>query len=230
MGPCGGLRRGRLVLAAIAGLVQVGCLGDSEPPSRLVDGSAAQAPSVALEGAASPQVETKATAIDANGVRVGPVARCLAATHEHTPRGPVVSRVGVDGESVTFRTASGRGLVACDGTAMHTGSDRAWCGTALGRLRNGRLLDPRLDLAACSTPSGGPVAFAWVDPGQRTRYVAVKRDGFVEEYPVIAGLPIRIAATSGIDLDTSSASFEVSEHDSNGSLLRSYTLRARVAG
>jgi len=143
---------------------------------------------------------------------------------------PIVRRVGVDGASVTYRTASGRNLVACDGTAVSSEHDRTWCGLALARVRDERLLDPRLDLASCTTPSGDSVAFAWVEPGPRTRYVAVRRHGFVEVYPLIAGLPVRLAATSGIDLDTSSASFDVSEHDATGQLLRSYTLRARVAG
>ena len=69
-----------------------------------------------------------------------------------------------------------------------------------------------------------------MEPGPLARYVAVGRNSFVEVYPLIAGLPVRLAATSGIDLDTSSASFDVSEHDATGQLLRSYTLRARVAG
>jgi hypothetical protein len=160
----------------------------------------------------------------------GPVARCLVATREHVPRAPIVRRVGVDGASVTYRTTSGRDLVACDGSALGGEHGSTWCGVALARVRNEHLLDPRLDLASCSTPSGDSVAFAWVEPGPRTRYVALGRHGFAEVYPVIAGLPVRVAATSRLDLDTSSASFDVSEHDATGKLLRSYTLRAHVAG
>jgi hypothetical protein len=151
-------------------------------------------------------------------------------TREHVPRAPIVRRVGTDAASVTYRTASGRELVACDGAALDTGHDPRWCGVALARLRDERLLDPRLDLASCSNPFGDPVAFAWAEPGPRTRYVAVARDGFVEVYPAVAGLPVRVATTSGIDLDTSSASFRVSEHDATGKKLRSYMLRTRVAG
>jgi hypothetical protein len=146
------------------------------------------------------------------------------------PRAPVISRVGVDGTSVTFRTASGGNLVACDGTAIYGEPNRPWCGEALGRVRAGRLLDPRLDLAACSTPSGDRVAFAWVEPGRGARYVAVRRHGFGEVYPVVGPVPVRIATTSDIDLETSSASFAVTEHDADGRLLRSYSLQARVAG
>ncbi len=89
--------------------------------------------------------------------------------------------------------------------------------------------DPRLDLA-CLTASGGPIAFAWVEPAARTRYVAVRQLGFVEVYPVTANLPVRVTTTTGIDLGASGSVFEVSEHDRSGRLVRAYTLEARVAG
>jgi hypothetical protein len=219
-----------VVLVALAAVVQIGCLGGDGLPGELVDGSAARAPSVTLDGVSSPQVETKAAALDLRAASTGPVSRCLATTREHVPRSPIVRRVGVAGASVTYRTASGRGLVACDGTDLGADHDQTWCGVALGRMRGQRLLDPRLDLAACTTESDVPVAFAWVEPGPGTRYVAVDHEGFGEVYRVVAGLPVRVAITSGIDLDTSSASFDVSEHDDDGRSLRSYTLHTRVAG
>jgi hypothetical protein len=97
-------------------------------------------------------------------------------------------------------------------------------------LHAGRLLDPRLDLAACATRDGDAVAFAWVEPAKNARYIGVERSGYVEVYPVTGRLPVRIATTSGIDPNSSSAAFAISEHEANGRLLRSYTLRARVAG
>jgi hypothetical protein len=224
--PCGP----GVVLAALAAAVQIGCLGGDGPPSELVDGSAARAPSVALDGVSSRQVETKAAALDLRAAATGPVSRCLATTREHVPRSPIVRRVGVAGASVTYRTSSGRDLVACDGTDLGADHDLTWCSVALGRMRGERLLDPRLDLASCTTESDVPVAFAWVEPEPGTRYVAVDDGGFVEVYRVVAGLPVRVAITSGIDLDTSSASFDVSEHDDGGRSLRSYTLHTRVAG
>jgi hypothetical protein len=220
----------RIVLVALAALVQVACLGDGEPPTQLVDGSPARAPSVTLDGVASRQVGTKAAALDLRNAATGPVARCLATTRQHVPHAPIVWRVGVDGASVTFRTSSRRDLVACDGTALTAGHSPTWCGVALARMRGERLLDPRLDLASCSTQSGDSVVFAWVHPRPGTRYLAVRRDGFAEVYTVVSGLPVRVASTSGVDLGTSSASFGVSEHDADGRVLRMYTLRARVAG
>jgi len=218
------------VLVALAAVVQVACLGGDGPPSELADGSPARAPSVALDGVSSRQVETRAAALNLREAATGPVSRCLATTREHVPHSPIVRRISVDGASVTYRTASGRDVVACDGTDLSDEHGQTWCGLALGRTRRERLLDPRLDVASCSTSSDEPVAFAWVEPGPATRYIAVDRDGYVEVYPVVAGLPVRVATTSGIDVDTSSASFEVSEHDADGKRLRSYTLRARVAG
>ena len=221
-------RRHGVVLVALGALAQVACFGGGGPPSRLVDGSIARTPPVTLEGISSRQVETRVAEL--RGAASGPVADCLATGREHVPHAPIVWRVGVDGASVTYRTASGRDLIACDGTALVAGRDLTWCGAALARVREERLLDPRLDLASCSTPSGDSVAFAWVAPGLRTRYVAVRRDGYVEVYPVTGGLPVRVASTSGIDLETASASFDLSEHDAAGQRLRSYTLRTRVAG
>jgi hypothetical protein len=215
---------------AIAALIQAACFGGNDPPARLVDGTAARQPPVALDGTDSPQVETRATAIDLGGDVPAHVARCLVNKLEHTRRAPAVLRVGVDGMSVTFSTASGHRLVACDGTATHDRPNPPWCGRALGRVSGGRLLDPRLDLASCSTASGDSVAFVWVETGERARYVGVDRGSFLEAYPVIGHLPVRIATTSGIDLDSSTASFEISEHDARGHLLRSYPMRARVAG
>ena len=219
------------VVVAIVALAQVACFGGSGRPTHLIDGSPAEKPSVLLEGTTSPQVEADAAAFDPRNAVTGPIARCLAATREYTPRAPVILRIGVDGANVTFHTAFGDNLVACDGTAVAPDSpSRSWCGLALGRVHAGRLLDPRLELAGCSTSSGRPIAFAWIEPGRRTRYVALHRNGFVEVYPVLARLPVRVATTSDIDLDTSSASFEVSDHDADGRRIRAYTLDAHVAG
>ena len=100
----------------------------------------------------------------------------------------------------------------------------------IARLESGRLLDPRLDLAGCATTSGDTVAFAWFQPGPHTSFVAVRQQGYVEVYPVVAHLPVRISTTAHISTQESRATFEVSEHDASGALLRSSILEARVAG
>ena len=227
----GGAReRGIAPLVVLCVASACACSGDTRAPKSLLDGTRVEPPSVALE-AASPQVLTKvsiaATQRPATNTRVG---RCLAAATEHAPTGPIVERIGVNARSVTLRTESGRALVACDGAArLHDGAS-PWCGRAYGVLENGRLRDARLDLAGCMTVHGEPLAFAWIDPGPTTSYVAVRQRGFVEVYPVVAQLPVRISTTTDISLGESSARFEISEHDEGGTLLRSSTLEARVAG
>ena len=139
------------------------------------------------------------------------------------PSGPLVVRIGVRGMSVTFPTAAGRALVACDGGRAE------WCGRAYGRLEHGRLHDPRLDLA-CMTAAGDPLAFGWFEPGRGTAYVAVRQPGYVEAYRVAGAVPVRISTTTGISARNSSATFDVSEHSRRGALLRRSTFVARVAG
>jgi len=41
---------------------------------------------------------------------------------------------------------------------------------------------------------------------------------------------VRVATTSGVEIDRSSAGFEVLEHDADGRLVREYRLDAAVAG
>jgi hypothetical protein len=203
-------------------VIPTGC-GGSGPPAQLIDGTTAQPPAVALE-TSRPQIATEVHVVDSTSARRGRIARCLAGASEPPATGTIVERTGVNGSTVTFRTASGHDVIACDGTF-----GRSWCGGAIGRLHAGHLLDPRLDLAGCSTADGDPLAFAWIKPGSRTRFVAIGQSGYGEVYEVAGRLPVR-GPTTDIDSETSSARFEVSEHDAAGRRLRSYTVAARVAG
>ena len=144
------------------------------------------------------------------------------------PVGVVVRRIGVWSESVTFRVRSA--VVGCDGTERATGGRRRWCGGSYGRILHRRLRDPRLDIAGCRTAGGGPAAFAWVEPRRGARYVVVAQPGYAEVYPVVRGLPVRVATASGIESDPIGASFDVSEHDATGRLLRAYELVTRPSG
>ena len=128
---------------------------------------------------------------------------------------------------MTFRGRSGPSLFTCDGSGW---GSRPWCGRAFGRLRAGRLLDPRLDLAPCPTVKDPVLGFAWGEPSRLARYVVVRHDDFAEAYPSAARLPIRIATRSGVDVSRSAATVEISEHDRRGRMLREYELRAVVAG
>jgi hypothetical protein len=220
----------RLVAVSCGALAAAACRHDPAAPERLVDGSPATRPPVALAaiGKDTP-IASKVEVVAVGDVAVGSMAEsCLDRLGAGERPGAIVTRIGVDGASVTFQGASRRGVHACDGT---DGREPAhlWCGSAYGRIAATRLTDPRLDLA-CTTASGAAVAFAWIEPAARTRFVAVRQHGFVEVYEAAAGLPVRVTTTEGIDLEESSAAFEISEHDARGSRLRSYTLTARVAG
>jgi len=74
------------------------------------------------------------------------------------------------------------------------------------------------------------LAFAWFEPDRQTAYVAVRQNGYVEVYRVAGGVPARVSTPSHISTADSSATFDVSEHDTTGALLRTSTIVARVAG
>ena len=202
-----------------------------EAPTRLADGAPARASPVVLEGVSQRAIATELEVVPL--ARVSPrsaLAGCLGRLSTDAPVTKIVVRTGVLGRSVTVGTGSHRALYACDGRPAH-GSDTAhWCGTAYGRLEHGRLLDPRLDLSACTDAGGRPLAFAWMEARNDARYVAVRQPGYTEVYPVRGRVPVRIASTTGVDLESSRASFEISEHDARGQLLRAYELEASVAG
>jgi hypothetical protein len=133
----------------------------------------------------------------------------------------------VDSETVTLRDPAG--LSGCDNSPGSREEDRRWCGSSFGRLYGGRLRDPRLDIAGCRTADGAPLGLAWIEPGADARYVVVARGGYAEVYEPAGALPVRIATTD-VHVEGSRASFAISEHDSEGRLLRRYTLDAFPAG
>ena len=140
-----------LVVALVAGVGA--CASERHPPAELVDGSLATPPPVSLD-APTPQILTKVSVVQPLRRRAGTAAgRCLAAARDHVPSGQLVVRIGVTGMSVTFLTASGMALVACDGGRAE------WCGRAYGRLGHGGLHDPRLDLG-CATTAGAVMCAA----------------------------------------------------------------------
>jgi hypothetical protein len=142
----------------------------------------------------------------------------------------VVERIGVFGESLTFTDRRRRVLYACDG-----GEDparehlRPWCSTSAGRLLEGHLLDPRLDLG-CRDREGRPLAYAWIEPVRGARWVGVDQGPYEEVYEALGGLPVRIVARRRIDLGASRASFVVTQYDLDGSALLEGVVEAAVAG
>lgn len=215
-----------LALLCICALAAAACRGGSHAPARLLDGEVAAAPRVHLEGVKGDVVQTVVRVVpDVLRSRDPAVRACLRQGSPGDGRGAAILRVGVTGTSVAFRTSEGRAVVACDGAAR--GGNVSWCGRAYGRLQRGRLRDPRLDLA-CSG-SGKSLAFAWIEPGRRARYVVVRHRAYAEAYLVTAGLPVRVV-TSDVDLDRSRATFAVSEHAADGRRLRAFRVETQVAG
>lgn len=217
----------------VVGLVIVtsGCGDGRDAPRTLVDGSPARTLRVELEAVDRPIVASRVVERDVRAVAQGSrIASCLRDEWSERPAGIVVRRIGVLGESVTFSSRSDRSLQACDGTRSADLRALPWCGHSFGRLTGGRLHDPHLGLGGCRSEEGKHVAFAWVEPGPRTRYVVIDQAGFSEAYETAADLPVRVATTTRVDERRLRAVLEVSEHSADGRKLRSYELEASVSG
>jgi hypothetical protein len=142
----------------------------------------------------------------------------------------VVERTGVFGESLTFMDRDKRTVHACDG-GVDAAGERAppWCSGSAGRLYEGRLLDPRLDLG-CRDGKGRPLAYAWIEPVTDAHWIGVFQGGYTEIYEVLSGLPVRIATQRNIDLARSRAVFEVFQYGVGGRELIRGRVEAGVAG
>jgi hypothetical protein len=206
-----------------------GCGEDDSLPDTLMDGSRVSKPSVELDDVRGDPVLTKVWVTDLDRIDRGSRAEaCLRRSASVAPPASrIVTRVGVSGESVTLRDASG--LHGCDNSPGPREEDRPWCGSSFGTMYRGHLRDPRLDLG-CSTDDGKRVGFAWVQPDANAQFVAVEQSGYVEVYEVAEALPVRVVTTTNVDVEGSRASFHVSEHDTQGRLLKRYVVDAAVAG
>jgi hypothetical protein len=142
----------------------------------------------------------------------------------------VVERIGVFAESLTFRDRGGQHLYSCDGGVDRAGERPGpWCGGSVGRLYDGRLLDPRLDVL-CRDQKGQPLAYAWVEPAAGSHWIGVDQGSYMELYEVAGDLPVRIASRRGIDQGASRATFELTQYDVRGRELLEGELEAAVAG
>lgn len=213
-------------------MIVAACDGaEDTAPAKLMDGSAAQDVPVELEGIDDPTVLTKSRVVRAaDGRRDAVSVSCLRGrTWSIRAAGLSVVRVGVSSESVTFRGESGRSVFGCDNSPGPREGSRRWCGGAYGMLFDGRLRDPVLDLI-CDTGDGEPMGFVWIEPGRNARYVVVEQPGYAEVYEVAGGLPVRVATTTGVEIEGSRAGLDLREHAADGRLLRAYRLEAAVAG
>jgi len=196
-----------------------------------MDGTSVPELSVELEGIDDPTVLTKSRVVRAaDGRRDAVSASCLRGRNWGIrASGLSVVRVGVSSESVTFREESGRSVFGCDNSPGPREENRRWCGGAYSMLFDGRLRDSVLDLI-CDTGDGEPMGFVWIELGRNARYVVVEQPGYAEVYEVAGGLPVRVATTTGVEIEGSRASLDLREHAADGRLLRKYRLEAAVAG
>jgi hypothetical protein len=220
-----------LVALTAAAVGLAGCLrDDGSTTGVLLDGTPVREVPVALEGVEETTVLTRTTVSDVASLEPGSAARaCIDLFGDAQVEGSAVLRVGLESESVTFREAAGRALLGCANGSGPREANRRWCGSAYGLLSSRRLRDPRLDIG-CTTTEGRPVGFAWIEVSERTSYVAVDEGAYVEVYDVAANLPVRVATVAGVEPEGSRATFELSEHDAEGRLLRKDRLEAVVAG
>jgi len=213
-------------LLALGLCLTAGCGGDASPTD-LIDGSRAPAVPAELTHLGHGLVMTSAAVVHTG--EVADELRACDPTLHLAPSRPVVRRVGVVTESLTFRTAPS-GVRGCDrarGAVVETGGK--WCGTSVGLVTLGRLRDPRLEL--CQDRNGRPVAaFAWIDPVPGTRWIVVDQGDRDEVYPRAGALPVRIATAVDIDAESASAVFDYAEYDARGRLIESTTIHPFVAG
>lgn len=142
----------------------------------------------------------------------------------------VVERIGVFSESLTFTDRRRQTVFACDGGSDPAGEHRQpWCSGSAGRLFEGRLLDPRLDIG-CRDRKGRPLAYAWVEPVAGAHWIGVDQGSYTELYEVLGRVPVRIASTRDVDLGRSRATFHVTQYDVQGHELVQGVLEAAVAG
>ena len=221
------MSQARAAIAVGLALLATACTADDpSPPKSLSDGSPARPPPVELQGVERPVLATRVRIASLSALRPSS-ATAACAEPNRVANGVAVERIDVRGRSVTYVAANGRGAYACDAVENSMRSE-SWCGRAFGRFVDGRLRDSRLSLG-CEDQAGVPVAFAWVQPAAGGVYVAIAHDGYSEAYRVAGGLPVRVS-THDVDVATSSARFDVSEHGRDGERLRAYELEAVVSG
>jgi hypothetical protein len=225
------LLRLTLVGAALA-VFAVGCggSGNTRAAIRLLDGSSPSDRPAALGDVTPSAIPTRARAVRASELGSRGQA-CLASFRPEfslPPATTVVERTGTIGASLTFQDRLGRFVLGCDRTAAPIAEGRRWCARSVGRLGDGRLRDPRVDIS-CRGTARARIGFGWVEPSPATRWILVRNGDRMEIYGVVAGLPVRIATTD-VDVATSSATFDVTEYGASGKEVRHRRLHAGVAG
>jgi hypothetical protein len=225
-----GRRARRSCAAALAVLAVGGCGGSGlDAPDRLSDGSVPAAVPAELSGV-NGAVVVGTRIVRGLDLEEQPYVKCLGEVPGGAPQ-VAVERVTAEGRTFTFATADRRSLWACDGAAKGREGSGLWCGGGVGRWEvGGHVNDPRLDISNCLTGSGQRVAYAFVEPAPRARWLVVDHDHFREVYDASDPYPVRISTTDGIDTDTSSLKVHVRSYGADGKKLGDETVHTFVAG
>jgi hypothetical protein len=158
-----------------------------------------------------------------------PYVDCLANIPGGSPA-VAVERVTAEGRTLTFATPDHRTLVACDGAPGAREPRGAWCGGETGRLENGQVNDPRLDISNCLSRDRRTVAYAFMQPAPGSRWLVVDHDRFREIYDARDPYPVRVSTTDGIDANTASAKIRIRSYDAAGKKLGDEIVQTQVAG
>ena len=213
-----------VVLVSAAVFVSVGC-GSSRPAVKLADGSAGKPLPAALERLGDTAVLTRERTVTLRSIDArGRACVALSAGRVLVPHQPLVERIDHLGSSVTFRPRSEPFVYGC----TSSGSSGGWCGHVVGEVRQGHLVDPRLDIA-CRTAAGDAIGSAWIEPVALATWIIVRGQGVIQIYPTAASLPVRVTTLS-TDIPTATAVFRVEQYDAQGTRVSEATLKTAVAG
>lgn len=233
----GVVRPGPSVLVVAAVLLAAAC-GSSGPAATLADGSTSASLPPALKRLGPTAVLTTERtlsfrALDARG------RACVALSSQPAlaPGQPFVERLDHYGASMTFRPRGGPFVVGCMSVSTTAGANGVWCGHVVGEIRDGHLVDPRLDIACRATRDGATgqaIGSAWIEPVAHARWIIVRGHALIQIYPVpvhsaAAALPIRVT-TRAVDVATATAVFRIEQYDTKGTRVSESTIRTAVAG
>jgi hypothetical protein len=193
-------------------------------PRHLIDGSAPRSVPQVLRAQGGGFVMTTVRVVKVNELR-RLTSTCVPG-ERLSAEAPVVERVGVNGRDITF-LAPGSSIEGCDRNPHARAVRRPWCGGAGWILLHRKVSDPRLDI--CRDRRGrAVVAFGWINPVARARWVVVDQPGFREVYAVAAGLPVRVS-TVALIATVRGTVFRTAQYDSRGVLLVRRTITAEIA-
>ena len=213
----------------VAVLLACAACGGSRPSVTLADGSTAARAPTALKRLGNTAVLTTERTVSLGSLDArGRTCVALPAGRALAPNQIFVERVDHRGSSVTFRPGGQQFVIGCTSAARTSGTKIPWCGHVVGEIRNGHLVDPRLDIA-CRTTDGAAVGSAWIEPVARARWIVVRDHKLIQIYPTAASLPVRVT-TGSVDIATATAVFRVEQYDREGTRVSEATLRTAVAG